>query len=64
MSEIVEFRLVIDGKVVSPEKIKLFNTGDELGLIFRPDLNSGGPRKLVKPISDKTPKIIRKGFLS
>jgi hypothetical protein len=25
---------------------------------------SGGLRKLVKPISDKTPKFIRKGFLS
>jgi hypothetical protein len=25
---------------------------------------SGGLKKLVKPISDKTPKFIRKGFLS
>jgi hypothetical protein len=27
-------------------------------------LLSGGLKKLVKPISDKTPKFIRKGFLS
>ncbi|MEW6710136.1 MAG: hypothetical protein AB1403_09975 [Candidatus Riflebacteria bacterium] len=39
-SEIVEYRLLIDGKAVSNSKISIFDDSDELGLIFRPDLSA------------------------
>jgi hypothetical protein len=41
-SPITEYRLSIDGKAVSNNKISQFDDGEELGLIFRPDLNAEG----------------------
>ncbi len=38
-SNITEYSLVIDGNAVQQNNIGTFKDGDELGLIFRPDLN-------------------------
>jgi hypothetical protein len=39
-SNITEYSLVIDGNAVQQNKIGALKNGDELGLIFRPDLNA------------------------
>jgi predicted type IV restriction endonuclease len=63
--ELEGFRIVrsIMSEVINPERVYFRDAKSYFGILLD-DNNSGGLKKLVKPISDKTPRFIRKGFLS